>query len=278
MLKKRLITAFCLLPLVIAVVWFDKPLPWLTIFAAIWGVLAALEFYKAVAASSLKASPLTGFGLVLTLLFIISRDSELLNILGKSFNTAFVNPVLLAATIVLPFIWLLRRRQGDIFNSWIWTVAGVLYIGWLLSHLVALQGLDYGREWVLFALFVTFASDSVAYFIGSAFGKHLLAPGISPKKTWEGAAGGIVGAIGVGLLLVLILNLPLTYIQAIPLTIAVSIFGQLGDLLESLFKRNTGVKDSGKAIPGHGGFLDRMDSIVFAGAFVYYYAAVLCSG
>ncbi len=101
MLKQRLITAFCLLPLVVAVVWFDKPLPWLTVFAAIWGVLAALEFYKAVTASKQNVKPLAVFGLVLTLLFIISRDSELLNILGKSFNTAFTNPVLLAATVVL---------------------------------------------------------------------------------------------------------------------------------------------------------------------------------
>jgi phosphatidate cytidylyltransferase len=278
MLKQRLITAFCLLPLVVVVVWFDKPLPWLTIFAAIWGVLAALEFYRAVSASRQKALPLTAFGLILTLLFIIGRDSELLNILGKSFDTSLINPVLLAATLALPPVWLLLRRRGNIFNSWLWTVAGILYIGWLLSHLVALRGLDYGRDWVLFALFVTFASDSVAYFIGSAFGKHLLAPGISPKKTLEGAVGGIVGAIGIGLLLVLILDLPITYIQAIPLTIAISIFGQLGDLLESLFKRSTGVKDSGNAMPGHGGFLDRMDSVVFAGAFVYYYAAVLCNG
>jgi len=278
MLKQRLITAFCLLPLVVVVVWFDKPLPWLTIFAAIWGVLAALEFYRAVSASRQKALPLTAFGLILTLLFIIGRDSELLNILGKSFDTSLINPVLLVATLALPPVWLLLRRHGNIFNSWIWTVAGILYIGWLLSHLVALRGLDYGRDWVLFALFVTFASDSAAYFIGSAFGRHPLAPGISPKKTWEGSGGGIVGAIGIGLLLVLILDLPITYIQAIPLTIAVSIFGQLGDLLESLFKRSTGVKDSGNAMPGHGGFLDRMDSVVFAGAFVYYYAAVLCNG
>jgi len=278
MLKQRLITAFCLLPLVVAVVWFDKPLPWLTIFAAIWGLLAALEFYRAVSASGQKAMPLTALGLILTLLLIISGDSELLNILGKSFDTSLIKPALLAATLVLPFIWLLLRRRGNSFNSWAWTIAGVLYIGWLLGHLVALRGLDYGRDWVLLALFVTFASDSMAYFIGSAFGRHPLAPGISPKKTWEGAVGGIAGAIGTGMLIVLILDLPVTYIQAIPLAIGTSIFGQLGDLLESLFKRSVGIKNSGNTIPGHGGFLDRMDSVVFAGAFVYYYATVLCNG
>ena len=278
MLKKRVITAVCLLPAVVVVVWFDEPLPWLTIFAAIWGVLAAVEFYKAVSNSKQKVLPLTVLGLILTLLFIISRDSQLLDILGKSFDTGLINPVLLAATAVLPFIWLLLRRRGGIYNSWVWTVTGILYIGWLLSHLVALRGLDFGRDWVLFALFVTFASDSAAYFIGSAWGKHHLAPSISPRKTWEGAAGGILGAVLISLLLILLLELPINYIQAIPLAIAVSIFGQFGDLLESLFKRNVGVKDSGNAMPGHGGFLDRIDSVVFAGAVVYYYAAVLCNG
>jgi phosphatidate cytidylyltransferase len=278
MLKKRVVTAVCLLPVVVVAIWFDKPLPWLTILVAIWGVLAAAEFYRVISSSRQNIFPLTVLGLILTLLFIISRDSQLLDILGKSFDTSLITPVLLAATAVLPLIWLLLRRRGNIYNSWVWTVTGILYIGWLLGHLVALRGLDSGRDWVLFALFVTFASDSAAYFIGSAWGKHRLAPAISPKKTWEGAAGGIVGAIAIGLLLVLLLELPINYIQAVPLAVAISIFGQFGDLLESLFKRNMGVKDSGKAMPGHGGFLDRMDSVVFAGAVVYYYAAVLCSG
>ena len=98
MLKKRLITAGCLLPLVVVVVWFDKPLPWLTILAAIWGFMAALEFYKAVSNSKQNVSPLTILGLILILLFIISRDSQLLDILDKSFDTGLISPVLLAAT------------------------------------------------------------------------------------------------------------------------------------------------------------------------------------
>jgi phosphatidate cytidylyltransferase len=269
MLKKRIATAVFLLPLVGVVAWFDEPLPWFAIFAAIWGVMAALEFYKAVTSSEQKVPPLTIFGLVWTLFFIIS----------PLFDYPYLNIILLASALVLPAIWfLLRRYREGAFMGWAWTVTGILYVGWLLSHLVALRGLDSGRDWVLFALFITFATDSAAYFVGSAIGKHPLAPSISPKKTWEGAAGGILGAIGGGLLLVMLLDLPVTYIQVIPLSIAVSIFGQFGDLLESLFKRRTGVKDSGKAMPGHGGFLDRMDSVVFAGVFVYYYAVILSNG
>jgi len=260
MLKKRVITAACLLPILVAAVWFDKPLPWLTVVTAIWGVLAALEFYRVVRTS--RVEPLTCFGLIWTLLFIISPHC----------SWAYINPFLLTSAVVLPPLWLLaHRHKEDAFTGWAWTIAGILYIGWLLSHFVALRGLESGRDWVLFALFVTFASDSAAYFIGRAWGRHPLAPDISPKKTREGAIGGVIGAIIASLLLVMLLDLPIGYGAAILLAIAVSVFGQIGDLFESLFKRNMGVKDSGNAMPGHGGFLDRMDSVVFAGVVVYYY-------
>jgi len=260
MLKKRIITAVCLLPILVVAVWFDEPLPWLTIVAAIWGVLATLEFYRAVKTSRIE--PLTSFGLIWTLLLIISPHCSWI----------YINPLLLTSAVVLPSLWLLARRQKEnAFASWIWTTAGIIYIGFLLSHFVALRGLESGRDWVLFALFVTFASDSTAYFIGRAFGKHSLATNISPKKTQEGAVGGVIGAVIVSLLLVVLLDLPIGYVAATLLAIAVSFFGQIGDLLESLFKRNMGVKDSGNAMPGHGGFLDRIDSVVFAGVVVYYY-------
>jgi phosphatidate cytidylyltransferase len=266
MLKQRVITAVCLLPVLVAAVWFDQPLPWLTILVAIWGALAALEFYRAVKAT--QAAPLTGFGLVWTLLFIISPHC----------SWSYINPLLLTSAVVLPPIWLLaRHRREGAFLGWAWTVAGILYVGWLLSHFVALRELESGRDWVLFALFTTFASDSTAYFIGRAWGRHRLAPSISPKKSLEGAIGGVAGAIIASLLLVMLLDLPIGYGAAVPLAIAVSIFGQIGDLFESLFKRNTGIKDSGNAIPGHGGFLDRMDSIIFAGVVVYYYVILFGS-
>jgi len=271
MLKKRIITSLWFVPLLVIVVWFGGE-PGFTALMVIFGILAALEFYRMVAMS--KAPPLTYFGLIWTALFILSRNSELLAILESYLKPVPVTPFLLTAAVVPPLLWLLSRRQkGEAFTSWAWTIAGILYVGWLLSHLVALRGLDAGRNWVFFALFTTWASDTTAFFIGRKLGRHKLAPNISPGKTWEGATGGILGAIIVSILFFTAtpFHLPLTYWQAIPLSILVSIFGQVGDLVESLLKRNMGVKDSGKLLPGHGGVLDRMDSIIFAGIVVYYY-------
>ncbi len=252
------------IPLLIAAIWFDKPLPWFTILVAIWGLLAVLEFYKLVNTS--KVPPLTYFGLIWTLLFILSPHV----------NDPSVTPLLLTSAVVLSLIWLLRHpRKEGAFIGWAWTMAGILYIGWLMSYFVALRGLDNGRDWVLLALFTTFGSDTAAFFVGRTLGKHYLAPYISPGKTWEGAIAGVIGSIIVSLSLVILLGLPLDYGWAILLGLLVSVFGQLGDLVESLLKRNLGVKDSGKLIPGHGGFLDRIDSIAFTGIVVYYYVILL---
>ncbi len=272
MLSKRVITALWALPLLAAAIWFEKPLPWLTLFAAIWGLMAVFEFYKLVSAS--KVLPLSYFGLVWTLLFIVSRDSDLLSLLEPHFDLSLLTPLLLTSAILLSLVWLVLRTQKEhAFTSWAWTLAGILYVGWLLSYMVALRGLEGGRNWVFLALFATFASDTAAFFIGRAWGRHRLAPSISPGKTWEGAIGGVLGAITASLFFMLPtpLNLHLHWGQAILLGVLVSIFGQLGDLVESLFKRNIGVKDSGRLVPGHGGFLDRMDSVVFTGIVVYYY-------
>ena len=256
MLKKRVITALLGILLLIAVVWFGTP--WFTIFVAIWGLLAVFEFYRMAAVS--KMPLLTYFGLIWTLLFILSPH----------FRYDFLMPLLLTSAVVLSLICLLLLPQKErAFTSWAWTMAGILYVGWLLSYFVALRGLDAGRDWVFFALFTTFGSDTAAFFGGRALGRHRLAPRISPGKTWEGAIAGVFGAIIVSLLFTMLV--PLSYGQAILLGLLVSVFGQLGDLVESLLKRNMGVKDSGKLLPGHGGFLDRIDSVVFAGVVVYYY-------
>ena len=271
MLTKRVITSLWGIPLLIAAIWFDKPLPWFTVLVAIWGILAAFEFYRLVKASGV--SPLTYFGLLWSLLFVLSQDPDLLFIIGPYFDVSLLTPLLLTSAVILSLIWLILRVQDKPFVGWAWTIAGMVYVGWLLSYLVALRGLDDGRNWILFAVFVTAASDTAAFFTGRILGRRCLAPRISPGKTWEGTIGGILGAVIVSLLFLLLtpFHLNLHWGQAIFLGLLLSIFGQLGDLVESLFKRNMGVKDSGKLIPGHGGILDRMDSIIFSGVVVYYY-------
>jgi phosphatidate cytidylyltransferase len=160
-------------------------------------------------------------------------------------------------------------------------IAGTLYVGWLLGLLVALRLKpdtvyfihNSGRNLVLLAIFATFGSDTAAYFIGKAIGRHKLAPAVSPGKTWEGAVAGLFGAVIISFIFYLDtpLWLPLDSIQVVILGLLISVFGQLGDLVESLLKRNFGVKDSGGLMPGHGGILDRLDSILFAGAVMYGY-------
>lgn len=261
MLRKRVITALWGIPLLIVAIWFDEPWPWFSILAAVWGLLAVLEFYRMVGVA--KFMPLTCFGMAWTLLFILHPHC----------TYDLVIPILLTSSVVLSLILLvfLPKKEGA-FTGWAWLMAGMLYVGWLLSYLVALR-LEAGRDWLYLALFVTFGSDTAAYFIGKALGKHKLAPRISPGKTWEGAVAGIFGGVIISLLFTLStpLQLPLSYGQVILLGVLISVFGQLGDLAESLLKRNSGVKESGSLMPGHGGLLDRMDSVAFAGVVVYLY-------
>jgi len=132
MLKKRVITALWGIPLLVAVIWFGEP--WnptlFTVFIAVWALLAAFEFYRLVTTS--KVSPLTYFGLVCVLLFIVGRNPDVLSALEPHFDIALITPLILSAAAVLSFIWLLARRQKEgAFAGWAWTMAGVLYIGWL---------------------------------------------------------------------------------------------------------------------------------------------------
>ena len=264
------------IPLLGVIIWFGEP--YFTIFISVVGLLAALEFYRL--SKGAKAQPLTVFGIIWTILLIIVRDAWIRTQLAPYIDIELLAPNMITAGMAISLLLLLARKQKQgAFTDWSWTFAGIFYVGWLLSYLVALRGLDGGRSWLFLAILATFGSDSAAYFIGRLFGKQKLAPTISPKKTWEGAVGGLAGAAAVSLLFLLPTPLKLTaylnWWQIIIVGLLISVFGQLGDLVESLFKRNTGVKDSGNIFPGHGGMLDRMDSIVFAVVLVYY-IVVLC--
>lgn len=147
-----------------------------------------------------------------------------------------------------------------------------LYIPFLLMHLVMLHRTPYGWQWLLVLMLIVMTNDSAAYYTGSAIGKHRLYPQVSPKKSIEGAIGGLFGSIGGTVLAKYTFFPQLSLVDAVLTAVVIGILGQTGDLFESLLKRSFGVKDSGSIIPGHGGVLDRLDSIIFAAPATYYYA------
>ncbi len=150
-----------------------------------------------------------------------------------------------------------------------WTAAGIVYVGGLGSTIVLLRELPSGRDWVYLALFSTFAVDTAAYFVGSAFGRHKMAPRISPKKTWEGFAGGYAGGLAAVLLLNYALGLRVGAAEIVLLAALLPVAAAVGDLAESALKRATQVKDASDLIPGHGGVLDRLDSVLFTFALTW---------
>ncbi len=176
------------------------------------------------------------------------------------------------AGLLIPLVWTTLLEEPDsAFEMWTYGVAGIVYVGVLGAHFVLLRELADGREWVFLAVFGTFAVDTSAYAVGRVVGKRKLAPRISPAKTVEGTLGGIAGGIGAVLLLNYALDLRLEAALIVPLAALLSLAAVVGDLAESMIKRGMHVKDAGHIVPGHGGFLDRMDSLLFTLPVVYYY-------
>ncbi len=166
---------------------------------------------------------------------------------------------------------------ADRLNRLGWTLLGGLYIGFLVPQLALLFELKDGRAWVAFLFLVVMAGDSSAYFIGRRFGTRKLAPTISPSKTVEGSIAYVIGSIAIGMVAALLLPLPVALFEAAMLALIMSLLGQIGDLFESLIKRAFAVKDSGELLPGHGGVLDRLDSLIFPVVFATFYLKVMHS-
>lgn len=197
-----------------------------------------------------------------------SRDS-----LPLRLATAAVGIPILAAVVWLGGIPLLLVALAAVALA-TWELRGLLvrYELRLLTSLVVAVSLVAGlllREepdglaWLAYAILITFASDTAAYAVGTLIGRHKLAPSISPSKTWEGTIGGIIGAAAVSAAFAVFIDLDaLPLAAAIALGAALSVLGQVGDLAESWLKRTAGVKDSGQLLPGHGGILDRLDSLL----------------
>jgi phosphatidate cytidylyltransferase len=239
---------------------------------AIAALLGVIEFYALVARR--EWHPLTFFGTLWTLFFIFNAYYAP----KYSSNNIYilVTSALIASAVALSLVRVLfLRPSGEkAMVSWAASVTGILYMGWLLSYWVLIMnsyGGDWnGRDWVILALFSTSAVDTTAYFIGRAWGRHKMAPTVSPGKTWEGAIGGLVGAIVAVVALALILDIDISYSEMVVVGVIIAVFAQLGDLAESKLKRSMGAKEASNLIPGHGGILDRLDSIVFTGVVVYY--------
>lgn len=258
MLPKRALSALVFVPVLFAAIWFDEP--WLSLLIGMVALLGALEFYRIVSQAGWQ--PLTLLGSLWAVLFILNAHSE----------NPRTTPLLLASGAGISLVWLLFRPNGRRFlGNWLWTLGGAIYVGWMLSRFVPLRGLEEGRDWVFLVIFAIFAADTSAYFVGRALGRHPLVPAISPGKTWEGTMAGLLGGLGATFALTFILGLPLGWGQAAILGALIVIFALAGDLAESALKRRAGVKDSGWLIPGHGGVLDRIDSIVLSVVIVYYY-------
>ncbi len=239
-------------------------------------VLACLEFYRLAETKGVR--PLRGLGAALAALFVVM--AMLARTEGPDaarFGTLLIVGALVTATLS---IWRVGVA-GQPLLSVSATLTGALYTGALLSFAVFLRYLP-GHEsaWhgaaLLFApILLTWASDTFAYFVGRSLGTRKLIPSVSPGKTVQGAVGAIIGAVVTGMAYSLLLASFSTYqlsvVQGALLGLAVSVVAQIGDLAESLFKRDAGVKDSGRLLPGHGGALDRFDSLLFALPLGYYF-------
>lgn len=256
-LRARVLSALIGVPILVAVVWFGEP--WFSLGVALVAGLAAREFFHL--ASQTGGQPLTWLGVLGSLAFV-----------ANGYQEGSYSMPLLALAVILPLMLLLGRRPlAGAFAAWAWTLAGTLYVGFLLSYFPLLRQLEGGREWVLFTVFTVFACDTSAYFVGRWLGRRPFFSAISPKKTWEGAVGGAIGALVAALVLWALLRLSVGWPQALFLGVLLTLFAQIGDLTESMLKRSAGIKDAGHLIPGHGGMLDRLDSLLFPVVIVYYY-------
>lgn len=203
-----------------------------------------------------------------------------LAISGYAWRQGVAVPLILTASLMAIMVRELMRR--DMSHPLVHigvTLFGIMYVGWLGGHLVMLRELPgsqgaesvLGAQMVFYTALVTWATDTGAYLAGVAFGRRPLLPRVSPKKTVEGAVGGLLGAMLVGWLCAKGFAVFMTPLAGALLGLVVGLSAQLGDLVESLLKRDAGTKDSAELIPGHGGILDRFDSLLFTVPVTYYY-------
>ena len=270
----RIATAAVGLPLVLLAVWLGSPL--LLVLVALAAAVSAVELCNIGRARG--ARPSVWLAVVLAGGFVgaaelASADTPIVRV---------ISPIVVVAAVALlasPFpewnrvgMGRVLRGLGPRLDGAAVTTGAALYAGGLLAHSLLLRDLDHGREWLLLLLAATFAADSAAFLFGKVLGSRPLAPAISPNKTWEGAVGGVLGALVATIAAFYVLDIPGAGWEPYVLGTVLGVAGQAGDFLISRLKRLGGVDDSGWIVPGHGGILDRLDSIVPNLVVVYHFA------
>jgi phosphatidate cytidylyltransferase len=261
-LARRVATALVALPALVLALFLGPPELSVGLVAVAVGVGLA-EFFRLVRAREIRPLHRTGFVLAAGLFLDVVYPA----LLGFPFWP-------LAAVLILAVTLRRGASPADTVPAAAVTLLGALYLGALGGTIAALRVLSPGADgaWrIVLLLAIIMVADTAAFFVGHAFGRHRLAPHVSPAKTVEGAIGGLLGGVA-GALAVRALGLPgLPFTDAVALGVGVAVLGILGDLAESLIKRWAGVKDSGELFPGHGGMLDRIDSLLFGAPVLYYY-------
>jgi phosphatidate cytidylyltransferase len=276
----RVATAVVLLPLVVAAVWLG-PTGLVAVLVAAVSAIGLWEFFAIGDRQGLKGYRAWSIGCGLLLVGSQLGTAQARGIPIGWRDVLFVEtPALPQELVLLAFALGLaahvlfgRRALSEALPSLGLGAAGLLLVAWPLSYIVRIHAMENGRLWLLFTLALIWAGDSLAYFTGRAMGRHPMAPQISPKKTWEGAAGNVLGSLIAAAVFSRWLDVGLAHLIAIALVANVA--GQLGDLVESAYKRGAGVKDSGTLLPGHGGMLDRVDALIFAAPVVWAYVSLV---
>jgi phosphatidate cytidylyltransferase len=261
-LGPRLLTAAVALPLVLALVFLGPPLA-VAVLVAGFGLVGLHEFYTLLAARDIRAYRLLGGAIAAAIGWEVAAPG--------SFGAALWPAAALLATMALLGG---GRDMGERVTTVAATLLGAVYLGGLCGAIAGLRlaaPVERGAWRIGLLLAVIMAADTAAYFVGHLAGRHKLAPTVSPGKTWEGFAGGLAGGVAgaLGVRALGLEELPLAH--AAGLGLGVAALGAAGDLVESVLKRWAGVKDSGTFFPGHGGVLDRLDSLLFGAPVLYYY-------
>jgi phosphatidate cytidylyltransferase len=264
MLMKRVVSGLLFLPVFYLLTWKLDPV----YFAALVLLAAAVgqyEFYRMAKARGI--SPNMVLGIVIGALVVAEAYHPHLFSAARD-HLAGALLLLLAARLFSP-----RPVAGAIEDISV-TLLGIVYVAFLFSFQVAVRMAVDGKEWLVFLFFVIWASDIGAYSIGIPFGKHRLYEKVSPKKSIEGLIGALAAAAGMALVCRIWFMPSIGMGEVAGIAVVLAVVGTIGDLAESLIKRAAGVKDSGAIIPGHGGILDRMDSMLFAAPVLYYYLRI----